>query len=179
MKRRNQGSGVILLERVERGILLIRGQRVIMDADLAKLYGVSVKALNQAVKRNSDKFPDDFIFRLAKKEAQEWGRLRSHFVTLKRGQHIKYLPYAFTEHGAIMAAMVLNSPQAVRMSVFVVRAFVRLRALLFSHEALARKLEELEARYDAQFKAVFDAIRELMEPPVEEAKRITGFEKTK
>jgi hypothetical protein len=108
----------------------IRGQKIILDSDLARIYGVATKAFNQAVKRNADKFPADFMFRLTARKARRLQRSRSQFVTLKRGQNIKYLPYAFTEHGAIMAANVLNSPRAVQMSVFVVRAFLKMRALL-------------------------------------------------
>jgi hypothetical protein len=132
------------LEPVEPLIRVIRGERVILDADLARLYGVPTKALNQAVKRNADRFPPDFMFQLTRAEADA---LRSQFVTLKsgRGRHRKYLPNAFTEHGAIMAANVLNSPQAVQMSVFVVRAFIKMRGVLSDTRALARKLADLEA----------------------------------
>ncbi|MBI4024969.1 MAG: ORF6N domain-containing protein [Verrucomicrobia bacterium] len=118
-------------------IVQARRQAVILDADLSRVYGVSTKALNQAVKRNLNRFPADFMFQLTRNETVAIQRLRSQFVTLKRGQHIKYLPYAFTEQGAIMAANVLNSPQAVRMSVFVVRAFVRMRQMLMGNPELA------------------------------------------
>ncbi len=153
-------------------IVRIRGQAVILDADLAALYGVSVKRLNQQITRNRDRFPDDFCFQLTE---AEWRSLRLQNATLKRGQHRKYMPHVFTEHGAIMAATVLNSPQAVQMSVAVVRAFVRLRRLALSVEGLARKVAALENKYDASFRAVFDAIRDLMEPPHPPRKRI-GFQ---
>jgi hypothetical protein len=153
-------------------ITRIRGQSVILDSDLATLYGVTVKRLNQQVTRNQDRFPDDFCFQVAVKE---WRSLRLQNATLKRGQHRKYLPYVFTEHGAIMAATVLNSSQAVQMSVAVVRAFVKLRRMALSVEALARKVSALENKYDDSFRAVFNAIRDLMEPPNPTRKRI-GFE---
>ena len=152
-------------------ITRIRGHAVIVDADLAVLYGVSVKRLNQQVTRNRDRFPDDFCFQLTE---QEWRSLRLQNATLKRGQHRKYMPHAFTEHGAIMAATVLNSPQAVQMSLAVVRAFIKLRRMALSVEALARKVDALESKYDKQFKVVFDAVRRLMTPP-DPPRRPIGF----
>jgi len=152
-------------------IIRLRGQAVILDSALAALYGVTVKRLNQQVSRNHERFPDDFCFQLTE---AEWHSLRLQNATLKRGQHRKYMPFVFTEHGAIMAATVLNSPLAVQMSVAVVRAFVRLRRLALSVEGLARKVAALENKYDASFRAVFDAIRDLMEPPAPPRKRI-GF----
>jgi hypothetical protein len=164
---------VVPIERAERAILLIRGHRVVLDETLAQLYGVPVKRLNEQVRRNNERFPDDFMFQLS---SDEWESLRSQSATLKhrRGQHRKYLPYAFTEHGAVMAANVLNSPTAVQASIQVVRAFVRLRQMLASHEELARKLEALEKRYDQSFKVVFDTIRALMAPPAPR-RRTIGF----
>jgi hypothetical protein len=158
---------------VERRILLIRGQKVLLDADLAQLYGISTSRFNQAIKRNLDRFPEDFLFQL---NGEEVNSLRSQIVILKtgRGQHRKYRPYAFTEHGAIMAATVLNSARAIAMSVEVVRAFVRLRELLLSNAELSRKLDELESKYDEQFRVVFDAIRQLMSKE-EMPKRRIGF----
>jgi hypothetical protein len=153
---------------------------VLLDSDLAALYGVSTKLFNQAIRRNRARFPGDFHFQL---NAEEWLSLRSQIVTLngRRGQHRKYLPFAFTEHGAIMAASVLNSPRAVEMSVYVVRAFVRLRQLLVSNAGLARKLEALERSVTAldantrkQFEEVYAAIRALMAPP-EVRRRPIGF----
>ena len=117
-------------ERIEQIILLIRGEKVILDADLARPYGVPTKRLNEQVKRNAERFPSDFVFKLTQEEAWEWFYSRSQIATLKRGSNIKYLPYAFTEHGAIMAANVLSSKLAIEMSIFVVRAFVHLRKLL-------------------------------------------------
>jgi len=151
-----------------------RGHAVILDADLATLYGVTVKRLNQQVTRNKERFPDDFCFRLTNKE---WQSLRLQNATLKRGQHRKYMPKVFTEHGAIMAATVLNSPQAVQMSIAVVRAFAKLRRMALSVEGLARKVNALESKYDKQFSAVFDAIRQLIMAPDEPSRKITGFKK--
>lgn len=158
-------------------IIVTREQRVILAADLAYIYGVETRALNQAVKRNIEKFPHDFMFRLTRTEVQEIAASRSQSVILKRGQNIKYLPYAFTEHGAIMAANVLNSPRAVQMSVFVVRAFVRLRQMVITHKELAAKLRELERKvseHDGDIRSLFQAIRQLM-TPAEPNKRKIGF----
>jgi len=164
-------GSVVPIERIERSILLIRGEKVMLDRDLAELYGVETKRLNEQLRRNRDRFPPDFMFRLT---PQEWESLRSQFATLKRGQHLKYRPLAFTEHGTIMAANVLNSKRAVQVSVQIVRAFIRLRQILASNEELARKLNDLEKKYDHQFKIVFEAIRELMTPPPPGIKSI-GF----
>jgi phage regulator Rha-like protein len=169
-----KNSSLIPVERIEKAIYLIRGEKVMLDSDLAKLYGVTTKRLNEQVKRNRGRFPEDFMFQLTSEEAKLTQSSRSQFATLKRGQNIKYLPYAFTEHGSIMAANVLNSERAVQASVQVVRAFVRLRQMLVSNTELARKLEELEGKYDRQFKVVFDAIRQLMSPPLPRRKQI-GF----
>ena len=163
-------QSLIPVERVEQLILVIRGHKVILDVDLAALYGVPTKRFNEQVKRNRERFPDDFMFQLTKKEAEI---LRSQIATSSWGGR-RYLPYAFTEHGALMAANILNSPRAVQVSVQVVRAFIRLREMLASHKELARRLVEMEKKYDKQFKFVFDAIRELMEPP-EPKKRPIGF----
>jgi phage regulator Rha-like protein len=129
---------------------VLRGQRVMLDADLAALYGVTIKRLNEQVKRNLERFPSDFMFQLS---GEEWASLRSQFATLKagRGQHRKYAPYALTEHGAIMAAMVLNSARASEVSVYVVRAFVELRDTLVAHKELAKRLDELESRLERKF----------------------------
>jgi len=162
---------VVPLERVERAILLIRGQKVMLDADLAALYGVPTKRFNEQVKRNKERFPADFMFRLTAEEKSEVVANCDH---LKKLKFSATLPYAFTEHGAVMAANVLNSPTAVQASIQVVRAFVRLRQMLASHEQLARKLEALEKKYDQSFKVVFDTIRALMTPP-EPKRRTIGF----
>jgi hypothetical protein len=158
-------------EDVERRILIIRGEKVILDADLAQLYGVSTKRLNEQVKRNQGRFPDDFMFQLTEPEKMEVVANCDHLRKLKFSPT---RPYAFTEHGAIMAANVLNSEGAVKASVQVVRAFIKLRQMLASNAELARKLTELESKYDRQFKKVFDAIRQLMTPPVRKRKPI-GF----
>jgi hypothetical protein len=172
---------VVAVEAIASRILTLRGQRIIVDADLAALYGVPTKRLNEQVRRNLVRFPSDFMFML---EAEEWESLRSQIATLKpgRGQHRKYLPYAFTEHGAIMAATVLNSPQAVDVSVYVVRAFVQLRELLTGHKELAKRLDELEARMarklmtqDQAITGILDAIRQLMVPAAVAKKRPIGF----
>jgi hypothetical protein len=176
----SEDRSLIPIERIEQSILLIRGHKVMLDRDLAYLYGVTTKVLNQAVKRHQDRFPEDFMFQLTMEEARIWwtevrgGGLRSQIVTLKRGQHIKYRPYAFTEHGILMLSSVLNSERAIKVNIEIMRAFVRLRRMLASHADLARKLQALEKKYDAQFKVVFDAIRELMKPP-ESKKRPIGF----
>ena len=150
---------------VESRILILRHQRVILDSDLAELYGVTVKQLNQQVKRNRDRFPADFMFQLTAKEDQS---LRSQIVTSKKGRGgRRYPPYAFTEHGAIMAATVLNSKRAIEMSVFVVRAFVRMREMLVKNRQLAAKINELDRRletHDTAIQDMIDAIKELMVP---------------
>jgi len=162
------------VERIESRILVIRGQKVMLDASLAGLYEVTTKALNQAVKRNLGRFPGDFMYQLT---AEEAALLRSQSVTLKtgRGRHRKYQPYAFTEQGVAMLSSVLHSGRAVLVNVEIMRAFVRLRRMLETHADLARKLAVLEKKYDAQFKVVFDAISELMAPPVPKPRRRIGF----
>jgi hypothetical protein len=159
--RRAARRSVVPIERIERAILLIRGHKVMLSSDLALLYGVEPRALVQAVKRNLDRFPPDFMFQLA---AGDWENLKSQFVISSWGG-ARSRPYAFTEQGVAMLSSVLNSPRAVAVNIEIMRAFVRLRQLLASHADLARRLDELEQRYDAQFKVVFDAIRELMKPP--------------
>jgi hypothetical protein len=202
MARKNSGhdehADLLKFAPIEDAITTVRGERVILGGDLARIYGVQAKVLNQAVKRNIDKFPHDFMFQLTRDEAKtiqslrsqivtlnegdnsrsqsvtlnEGDRLRSQSVILKQGQHLKYLPYAFTEHGAIMAANVLSSPQAVQMSVFVVRAFARMRAMLTDTRELARKLaaleSELKARLDTHETAIVDVLQRVMaifDPP--------------
>lgn len=163
---------IIPIERVERAILMIRGEKVILDSDLAALYGVPTKALNQAVKRNRRRFPADFMFRLTRQERAEVVTNCDHLQGLKFSAG---LPNAFTEPGAIMAASVLNSERAVQVSVAVVRAFVRLRKLLATHADLARKLDAMEKKYDGQFRVIFDAIRRLMTPPAEPKRPAMGY----
>lgn len=140
----------------------IRGEKVLLDADLAELYGVTASALNQAVKRNHTRFPDDFMFQLTRGEAEAVLHSRSQSVTLKRGQNIKYLPYAFTEQGVAMLSSVLRSKRAVEVNIAIMRTFVQLRRLMDSNRALARKIEAMEKRYDEQFAIVFDAIKKLI-----------------
>ncbi len=142
-------SEIVPLESIQSHILVLRGVRVILDTDFARLYGVPTKRLNEQVKRNEKKFPDDFMFRVTQEEAQVIARSRSQNATLKQGGNIKYLPYAFTEHGAIQAANILASDAATEMSVHVVRAFVRLRLLVVNHKAIATKLAELDAKVGA------------------------------
>ena len=186
-KKENNAPPPLAIEAIAGRIVLLRGQRVMLDADLAALYGISTGRFNEAVRRNLARFPGDFMFPLTN---QDLAALRSQIASLKagRGQHRKYPPYAFTEHGAIMAATVLNSPRATEVSVYVVRAFVRLREIVATNEELAAKLEALERstealalRHDtlaantrAQLRQVFDAIRELMSP-VEPKRRPIGF----
>jgi hypothetical protein len=165
------GSSVVPVERIENAILFIRGHKVMLDADLARLYGVSTKVFNQAIRRNKDRFPSDFVFQLSH---QEFRSLRSQFVTSNRRGGRRYQPYAFTEQGVAMLSSVLGSKRAVKVNIEIMRAFVRLRRMLASNEALARKLADLESKYDTQFKVVFEAIRELMTPP-ELNKRKIGF----
>lgn len=169
------GKRAIIQKPIESRILFVRGVRVLLDSDLAELYGVTAKRLNEQVKRNSERFPKDFMFRLTAAESRN---LRSRIATSKprRGGR-RYLPFAFTEYGAIMAASVLNSERAVEMSLFVVRAFVRLREMLSSHRELAIKLAELEHKLDTHDHAIqeiIDTIRELTELPDKPQKQI-GF----
>jgi ORF6N domain len=168
----SSGKGLALVKRVEGTVLSVRGHNVMLDMDLAALYHVDVKVLNQAVKRNRGRFPEDFMFRLTGREART---LRSQIVTSKIGRGgRRTAPYAFTEQGVAMLSSVLRSPRAVRANIAIMRAFVRLRQVLASHSHLARKLEELEEKYDTQFTVVFEAIRELMTPRSPARRRI-GF----
>jgi len=163
---------------IEGMIVTVRGHRVITSPDLARIYGVETKVMNQSVKRNIRKFPHDFMFKLDKQEAGEVLSSRSQIVTLKRGKNIKYTPYAFTEHGAIMAANILKSPRAVQMSVFVVRTFIIIRQTLVAHKELAHKLGELERRvggHDSVIRDLVSAIKRLAEPPPSPPRRRIGF----
>lgn len=186
-----------MMEKIRQSILLIRGQRVMLDRDLAMLYGVETRVLNQAVKRNHDRFPDDFMFTLTREEItgisqsvisslhsaaskypqsidrQQDTHLKSQSVTSSWGGR-RTLPYAFTEQGVAMLSSVLNSSRAIQANIAIMRAFVQLRAILSTHADLSRKMEELEKKYDSQFRVVFDAIRQLMTPPETPRKRI-GF----
>ncbi len=181
---KTQRDALVRVEHITQTILLLRGQRVILDAELAALYDVTTKALNQAVKRNAERFPDDFLFRLSRDETEALNRSQSVTGSQKH-RNPRFPPFAFTEHGAIMTATILNSPRAVEMSVYVVRAFVQLRELLASSAELARRLDELEGKlehHDEAITAILSAIRELMNPPAPKRRGI-GFtadlEKTK
>lgn len=159
-------------EKIASLIYIIRGQRVMLDADLASIYNVETRVLKQAVRRNKDRFPDDFMFELTKGEADS---LRSQSVILKRGEHSKYLPFVFTEHGSLMLASVLKSETAVSASLSIVRAFVKLRELLVSNKELSAKITEMEKKYDKHFKVVFSAIRQLMEQPKNADREPLGY----
>lgn len=168
---------IVALERVERRIFLLRGHKVMLSTDLAELYGVEPRTLVQAVKRNLERFPQDFMFRLSWKELVALQRLRnprSQIVILESGANIKYVPFAFTEQGVAMLSSVLKSRRAVLVNIAIMRAFVRLREWLATHKDLARRLDALEQKYDAQFRGVFEAIRELMKPSEPSRHRI-GF----
>ena len=162
-------------QRIEKSIIYVRGQKVMLDADLADLYGVETKVLIQAVKRKIDRFPEDFAFQLTK---QEFNDLRSQSVTSKGWGGRRYPPYVFTEQGVAMLSSVLNSKRAIQVNIEIMRAFVRLRKMLFDHEKLAVRVEKLEKRYDSQFKVVFEVIHHLMSPPDKKSRKI-GFRKDK
>jgi len=166
-------KALIPLEVIERRILLIRGQKVMLSTHLAELYDVETRVLNQAVKRNISRFPEDFMFQLNTSEAEQ-------LVSQNVIPHKKYfggsLPYAFTEHGVAMLSSVLNSPRAIQVNIQIMRTFAKLREIISQHKDLARRLDELEKKYDAQFKIVFDAIRKLMTPPeAQTPKKRIGF----
>ncbi len=167
-----QGTEVIPQQLIESKILFIRSKKVMLDKDLAVLYEVETKMFNRAVKRNIERFPDDFMFQLSKEEYDEL--LRCQFGTLKRGQHSKYLPYAFTENGVAMLSSVLNSKRAIQVNIQIMRTFTKIRGMLATHKELKQKIEEMEKKYDYQFKIVFDTIKQLIEPPQKSKKRI-GF----
>lgn len=163
---------IIPQEVIENRILLIRGKKVMLDKDLASMYGVATKVMNQAVKRNLNRFPEDFMFQLTPEESDRL--LRSQIVTLKRGQHYKYLPYVFTENGVAMLSSVLNSERAIDVNIQIMKTFTRLREMLLTHKDLQRKIEIMEKKYDQQFKIVFDAIKQLLDPEKKPRERI-GF----
>ncbi len=174
----------IAVEVIATRILELRGKKVLLDRDLAKLYGVKVKRLNEQVKRNRKRFPDDFMFQVTKEETDSLRsqnvtlNSRSQFATLKQGQNIKYLPYVFTEHGVAMLSSVLNSERAIQVNILIMRAFTKLREILLAHKELAVKIEALEKKYtqhDQTIKAIFEAIKKLLEPPTHKERRIVGF----
>ena len=162
---------LVPVEIIERRIFLIRRQKVMLDQHLATLYGVAPRVLVQAVKRNLDRFPLDFMFQLTPEEAQA---MRSQFVIASK-RNIRYRPYAFTEQGVAMLSSVLKSKRAIQVNIAIMRAFVKLREIMATHKDLAQKLEQMEEKYDAQFSGVFDAIRKLMEPPPQPPRRRIGF----
>ncbi len=165
-------NDLIPQEVVEKRIYLIRHQKVMIDRDLAELYGVETKILNRAVKRNIDRFPEDFMFQLSKEEYDQL--LRCQIGTLKRGQHRKYLPYVFTENGVAMLSSVLNSKRAIHVNIQIMRTFTKLRKLMATHKDLKRKIEQMEKKYDEQFHVVFEAIKQLLESPKKNKRKI-GF----
>ncbi len=177
-------SSILPITQIEQRIFLLRGHKVMLSPHLAELYGVEPKVLLQAVRRNAERFPADFMFQLTRQEVTRSrsqfvtlndstkGHSRSQIVILKRGGNIKYVPYAFTEQGVAMLSSVLRSKRAIQVNVEIMRAFVHLRQLLVTHADLASKLEELEKKYDAQFRVVFEAIRQLMSSPAEVRKQI-------
>ena len=181
MKRHEPASirhSQVLLEAVEQRIYIVRGLKVMFDRDLAALYGVPTSRLNEQVKRNRDRFPEDFMFRLTLEEANEVLILRSQNAILQRGQHVKYAPYAFTQEGVAMLSSVLRSHRAVQVNIAIMRAFVNLRELAATHKDLAQKLDALEKKYqhhDIEIKAIFDAIRKLIEGPAPRPTRRIGF----
>ncbi len=165
---------LIPIENIESKILLIRGKKVMLDKDLARLYGVSTKRLNEQVKRNKYRFPEDFMFQLTKEETNS---LRSQIATLKRGHHTKYFPYAFTEQGVAMLSSVLNSKKAILVNIQIMRTFTKLKEIMASHKELSHKLNQLETKitkYDSEIQSIFEAIRQLMIPPNKPKKKI-GF----
>ena len=164
-------KNIVPIERIESAILLIRGEKVMLDQDIAELYGVETRALVQAVKRNIDRFPSDFMFQLSD---VEFDNLRSQIVRSSWGGR-RTAPYAFTEQGVSMLSSVLRSPQAIRVNIEIMRTFVRLRKMLQSHAELSKKIDALETKYDRQFKVVFDAIRQLMQPGIPSKKHRIGF----
>ncbi|MFZ3066299.1 MAG: ORF6N domain-containing protein [Nitrospirota bacterium] len=163
-------DAIVPVEVIEGKIYMIRGQKVMLDRDLAQLYGVETRVLNQAVRRNIDRFPPDFMFPLTRDEIMNL----SQIVISSRIKHAPNV-FVFTEHGVAMLSSVLNSPQAVQVNIQIMRTFAKLRELISQHKDLARRLDDLEKKYDAQFKVVFDAIRKLMAPPPETKKRKIGF----
>ena len=168
----NDQKLVIPLEKIQSQIITIRGETVLLDNTLADLYGVETKHLKRAVRRNRYRFPPDFMFELSR---EEFDFLKSQFGTLKRGEHSKYVPMVFTEQGVAMLSSVLNSRRAIKVNIMIMRAFVSLRWMVSSNKALLKKIEEMEQKYDKQFKIVFEAIKRLLAPPSERKKRVIGF----
>jgi len=162
-------TSLIPQEAIEGKILFIRGKKVMLDRDLASLYGITTGNLNKAVRRNIDRFPEDFMFQLSK---NEYDSLRFQFGILKKGQHSKYLPQEFTQDGVAMLSSVLNSLKAIQVNIQIMRTFTKLREMMMSYKELQKKIVSIEEKYDKQFKVVFDALRVLIEPPEKPKKRI-------
>jgi hypothetical protein len=173
-QKKSAGEQLLPVEVIERRILLIRGHKVMLDSHLAELYQVPTKRLNEAVKRNLDRFPADFRFRLNKEELENW---RSQFATSNPAAQmgLRRPPYAFTELGVAMLSSVLNSERAIAVNIAIMRAFVRLRQILATHKELAERLAAMEKKYDHQFRVVFDILRQLTEPPLDPPKKPIGF----
>jgi len=163
---------LVPIEVIVRKIYLIRGQKVMLDRDLAKLYGVEVKQLKRQVRRNIERFPEDFMFEVT---IGEYKSVRSQFGTLKKGEHSKYLPYAFTEHGILMLSSVLNSKRAIAVNIQIMRTFTKLNKMALSYKDLKEKIEKMESKYDKQFRIVFQAMKQLLEPPPVPPQRKIGF----
>lgn len=164
---------IISVEKIESKILQIRGKKIMLDRDLAKLYAVETKHLTRQVRRNIKRFPEDFMFKLLRKEYREF--LRCQFGTLEKGKYSKYLPYAFTEQGVAMLSSVLNSERAILVNIQIMRTFVNLRRMALTYVGLKRKIEAMEKKYDGQFKIVFKVIKKLLELPMVKKKRRIGF----
>ena len=173
-KRENPKTGLLAPETIAPLVALVRSEKVLLDRDLAELYGIETKVLNQAVKRNLDRFPEDFMFQLSEEESDSIESLRSQFVTSKGRGGRRYRPYAFTEQGVAMLSSVLRSPRAVEVNIAIMRTFVQLRRLMDSNRLLAEKIESLEKKYDEQFRVVFDAIKQLIAED-KKPKRKIGF----
>lgn len=173
-KKQQTRKPLVFGDELAQRIFIIRGQRVMLDRGLAELYGVATRVLNQAVKRNRYRFPEDFMFQLTLEEARQLQRSRSQIVILNRGRNIKYAPFVFTEHGAVMLASVLNSETAIAASIQVVRAFVRLRSVLAAHKELEERLAELERETGANFKIVYELLASIVKPKSPAARKI-GF----
>lgn len=169
---------VIPNERIIKRIFWLRGKKVMLDSDLAELYDVETKVLNQTVKRNRERFPQDFMFQLTFEEAQLFVGSRSQIVTLKRGKNIKYAPFAFTEQGVAMLSSVLKSKRAIQINIHIMRVFTELREMLLIHKDLRERIEKMESKYDKKFRVVFEAIRQMMNEKVEPVKKI-GFAERK
>lgn len=169
---KNKEAGLVPQERIENRIFLIRGKKVMLDRDLAELYGVETKHLKRQVRRNEERFPDDFMFELTKEEYQVF--LRYHFGTLKKGEHSKYLPYTFTEQGVAMLSTVLNSKRAIQINIQIIKTFVKMREMIISNEKLRQRLDEMEKKYDKRFLAVFAAIKNLLQEKVKPKNKL-GF----